>query len=445
MSKLIRFLQTIWHEFKIKLRKKKGNQGQDDDTDEEQIGMDEEDENPGNKTLTDGAKDKTAGINKKMVNIVLVGVAITFVVAFLYARSDNAEEAENKQHDQRVEQPANTNNGGQGKNGTLDYREAQAKLMQQANQQKNGANGISRNPDASDMAAASGHGQTDRTSANTQMPAIRSTGQQYQYNTPYMLPSALAQIDNNARLNVPNQQIQQTATAAPKADNTEKKEKDSLMDRFQSAISFAIGGGETGSSGNTSSSEGTSGGYASSSYYAPSSAVLQAGTMFPAMLHTGINTDHEGQVIAMIQSDIYDTATGSTLLIPMGSKIIGSYAAGAKDNSDRVSVTFSSIVFPDGGSYSIGNSMIAVDDQGYSGIRGKLNKHMDAAIGKTIVNGLLSAGITALSTIGTNRATIDTSGIQQLMQNSTSISPTVTIEPGYTFNIFVTQPVSFFY
>ena len=440
MNKLTKFLQTIWHEFKIKLRKKNSNQVADD---EEQEGMDEEDENPGNTTLTDGAKDKTAGINKKMVNTVLVGVAITFLVAFLYARSDNAEEVDNQQRNQITEQPATQNNGGQGKNGTLDYRDAQAQLMQEANKQKNGANGISRNPDASAM-GANGQAQAARTAANTQVPAIRSGGQQYQYNSPYMLPSALAQIDNNARLNAPNQQV---TVATPQANNAEKKEKDDLMDRFKSAISFAIGGGDTsssGSSGNTSS-EATSSGYANSSYYAPSSAVLQAGTMFPAMLHTGINTDHEGQVIAMIQSNIYDTATGSTLLIPMGSKIIGSYAAGAKDNSDRVSVTFYSIVFPDGGSYSIGNSMIAVDDQGYSGIRGKLNKHMDSAIGKTMVNGLLSAGITALSTIGTNKATIDTSGIQQLMQNSTSISPTVTIEPGYTFNIFVTQPVSFSY
>ena len=162
------------------------------------------------------------------------------------------------------------------------------------------------------------------------------------------------------------------------------------------------------------------------------------------MLHTGINTDYEGQVIAVTQSDVYDTATGTTLLIPMGSKIIGSYSAEASDSSDRVSVTFTTVVFPDGGSYSIGNSMIAVDEQVYNGIRGNLNKHTGAAIGKTMLNGLLSAGITALSTIGTNKATIDTSGIQQLMQNSTNFKPTITIAPGYQFNIFVTQPVSFY-
>ena len=279
---------------------------------------------------------------------------------------------------------------------------------------------------------------------NTQVPAIRG-GQQYQYNTPYTLSSALAQIESNARVNAQSQ-VQQ-ATVTPKAESKEKSEKDELMERFKSAISFAIGGGDSAVGGSSESVPAASNSAvsASSSYYAPSDAVLQAGTIFPVMLHTGINTDHEGQVIAVTQSDVYDSATGATLLIPMGSKLIGSYTAGASDSSDRVAVTFSTIIFPNGGSYSIGNSMIAVDEQGYNGIRGSLNRHTGAAVGKTMLNGILSAGITALSTIGTNKATIDTSGIQQLMQNSSSFKPTITVQPGYTFNIFVTQPVYFAY
>lgn len=429
MDKIMKFITTIIKDAKIKLRKKNG----DPEPDEEPQGMDEDDENPGNTTLTDGAKDKTAGINKKMVNLVLVGVALTFVVAFLYARSDSKEEAQNNQQTQQTQQPAEMNNGN--KKDGADYRDVQAQLMQQANREKNGGNGLNRNPDASRNTQPS-----NRVSANAQVPAIRSSGQ-YQYNTPYMLPSALAQIDNNARNS--SNQVQQAATS--KVVNKDKSEKDQLMERFKSAISFAISGDTSGDAGNDESAIASNeSSTTSGSYYAPSEGVLQAGSIFPVMLHTGINTDYEGQVVAVTQSDVYDTATGTTLLIPMGSKIIGSYSAEASDSSDRVSVTFTTIVFPDGGSYSIGNSMIAVDEQGYNGIRGNLNKHTGAAIGKTMLNGLLSAGITALSTIGTNKATIDTSGIQQLMQNSTNFKPTITIAPGYTFNIFVTQPVSFY-
>lgn len=429
MDKIMKFINTIIKDAKIKLRKKNGDT--DPEPDEEPQGMDEDDENPGNTTLTDGAKDKTAGINKKMVNLVLVGVALTFVVAFLYARSDSKEEAKNNQQTQQTQQPAEMNNGN--KKDGVDYRDVQAQLMQQANQEKNGGNGLNRNPDASRNTQPSN--RVAGASVNAQVPAIRSSGQ-YQYNTPYMLPSALAQIDNNARNS--SNRVQQAA--ASKVVNKDKSEKDQLMERFKSAISFAI----SGDAGNDDSAIASNEPSTSGSYYAPSEGVLQAGSIFPVMLHTGINTDYEGQVIAVTQSDVYDTATGTTLLIPMGSKIIGSYSAEASDSSDRVSVTFTTIVFPDGGSYSIGNSMIAVDEQGYNGIRGNLNKHTGAAIGKTMLNGLLSAGITALSTIGTNKATIDTSGIQQLMQNSTNFKPTITIAPGYQFNIFVTQPVSFY-
>lgn len=436
MNKLMKFINTITKDAKIRLRKKSGKGT--DELDDAVQGMDEEDEHPENITLTDGAKDKTAGINKRMVNIVLVGIVLTFLVAFLYAKSDSNEETQNTQQNQQNQQPAEINDEAN-KKGGVDYRDVQAQIMQQANQEKNGGNSINRNPDASRNTANTS--QTGRAAMNTQVPAIR--GQQYQYNTPYTLPSALAQIESNARVNA-QPQVQQAA-AAPKAESKEKSEKDELMERFKSAISFAIGGGDSAVGGSSESVPAASGSAASvsSSYYAPSAAVLQAGTVFPVMLHTGINTDHEGQVIAVTQSDVYDTATGEALLIPMGSKIIGSYAAGASDSSDRVAVTFSTIVFPNGGSYSIGNSMIAVDEQGYNGIRGSLNRHTGAAVGKTMLNGILSAGITALSTIGTNKATIDTSGIQQLMQNSSSFKPTITIQPGYTFNIFVTQPVSF--
>lgn len=441
MDTIMKFINTIIKDAKIKLHKK--NSDTDNEPDEEPQGMDEDDENPGNTTLTDGAKDKTAGINKKMVNLVLVGVALTFVVAFLYARSDSKEEAQNNQQTQQTQQPAEINNGN--KKDGVDYRDVQAQLMQQANQEKNGGNGINRNPDASASRNTQPSNRVAGASANAQVPAIRSSGQ-YQYNTPYTLPSALAQIDNNARINSNSQnQVQQAATS--KVANKDKSEKDQLMERFRSAISFAIAGEKSsensGETRNNESAIASNEPSTSGNYYAPSNGVLQAGAIFPVMLHTGINTDYEGQVIAVTQSDVYDTATGTTLLIPTGSKIIGSYSAEASDSSDRVSVTFTTIVFPDGGSYSIGNSMIAVDEQGYNGIRGNLNKHTGAAIGKTMLNGLLSAGITALSTIGTNKATIDTGGIQQLMQSST-IKPTITIAPGYQFNIFVTQPVSFY-
>ena len=133
MNKLIKFINTVTKDAKIKLRKKSGKNT--DELDDDVQGMDEEDEHPENITLTDGAKYKTAGINKRMVNIVLVGIVLTFLVAFLYARSDSSKETQNIQQNQQNQQPAEINDGAN-KKGGVDYRDVQAQIMQQANQEK---------------------------------------------------------------------------------------------------------------------------------------------------------------------------------------------------------------------------------------------------------------------------------------------------------------------
>ena len=50
-----------------------------------------------------------------------------------------------------------------------------------------------------------------------------------------------------------------------------------------------------------------------------------AGTIIPAALVTGINSDLPGQVIATVTQPIYDTGTGRYLLIPQGSRLLGRY------------------------------------------------------------------------------------------------------------------------
>lgn len=52
---------------------------------------------------------------------------------------------------------------------------------------------------------------------------------------------------------------------------------------------------------------------------------VMAGTIIPAALVTGINSDLPGQVIANVSEAVYDTATGRHLLISQGSRLIGRY------------------------------------------------------------------------------------------------------------------------
>ncbi len=53
--------------------------------------------------------------------------------------------------------------------------------------------------------------------------------------------------------------------------------------------------------------------------------IVQAGTVIAAALITGIKSDLPGQIIAQVTEHVYDSPTGSHLLIPQGSRLIGQY------------------------------------------------------------------------------------------------------------------------
>lgn len=193
--------------------------------------------------------------------------------------------------------------------------------------------------------------------------------------------------------------------------------------------------------------------------FSPASAspyVVQAGTMIPAMLFSGINTDTPGQVVAQTTADVYDSLTQSNLLIPAGSRLIGTYEDKGESANGRVNVTFSTIIFPTGESFDIGSSMLAVDGGGYNGIVGKVNRHTSRVVGA----GMFSSAIAALGSLAsgnTNSSETYTGGqlamqgamanlietTSKLFEKSSNVQPTVTVEPGHLFQLFVVQPISF--
>jgi conjugal transfer protein trbI len=74
--------------------------------------------------------------------------------------------------------------------------------------------------------------------------------------------------------------------------------------------------------------------------------VLNAGSVIQATLLTGVTSNvPNGDVVAQVRQDIYDSLTGRYLLIPQGSRLIGKTAlAGGK----RIGVVFQRIILPNG-------------------------------------------------------------------------------------------------
>ena len=228
-------------------------------------------------------------------------------------------------------------------------------------------------------------------------------------------------------------------------------------DKYKSAISFALGEVNQNTDSNSTGEIKTNVPVqVKSEYYAPNDSTLGAGTIIPVRLLTGINTDVEGQVMAQVLADVYDSATGTKLLIPQGSKLTGSYEKKSVTNG-RVPVNFKQLTLPDGGSWTISENIVAIDGAGYTGILGKIHHHT----GQKISAGAIGSAIAALGSLaaGNVSATNNTYTAGQIaaqgatanlinmtssmLRESSDVANTVTIEPGYEFNVYVTNNITF--
>ncbi|MCR6630486.1 MAG: TrbI/VirB10 family protein, partial [Magnetospirillum sp.] len=71
-----------------------------------------------------------------------------------------------------------------------------------------------------------------------------------------------------------------------------------------------------------------------------------AGTVIAASLLTGLNSDLPGLVTAQVTENVYDTVTGTVLLIPQGSRLIGSYDSVVAYGQRRALVAWQRLIMP---------------------------------------------------------------------------------------------------
>jgi len=82
---------------------------------------------------------------------------------------------------------------------------------------------------------------------------------------------------------------------------------------------------------------------------------ILAGSIIPASLVTGLNSDLPGRVLAQVTENVYDTATGKYLLIPQGTRVIGSYDSVVAHGQSRALVVWERLILPNGKSLQIAN------------------------------------------------------------------------------------------
>ena len=186
---------------------------------------------------------------------------------------------------------------------------------------------------------------------------------------------------------------------------------------------------------------------------------LKTGTVIPGVMVSGINSDLPGSLIAQVSQNVFDTATGRSLIIPQGSKLYGVYDSRVVYGQNRVLIAWNRVIFPDGSSVTLG-AMPGTDISGYAGFKDKVDNHYLRIFGSAIMMSLISGGMSyAVDQVSNNSSDSNSTTVQdemaaalaaqlgqttlQLLQKNLSIKPTLEIRPGYQFNVIITKDVVF--
>ena len=170
---------------------------------------------------------------------------------------------------------------------------------------------------------------------------------------------------------------------------------------------------------------------------------VMAGTLIPASLITGINSDLPGTIIAQVTQPVYDTVSGRHLLIPQGSRLLGRYQSEVSFGQDRALVVWDRLIFPDGSSIQI--SAPGADVQGFAGLSDRTDHHWDRVF--------VAAGLATIMSIGAELGSNDDDEIarairdgtgqsfnqagQRVVDRNLNVQPTIRIRPGWPVRVIV--------
>lgn len=183
----------------------------------------------------------------------------------------------------------------------------------------------------------------------------------------------------------------------------------------------------------------------------PQPYLIGQGKFIFATLSTAINSDLPGQVSAIVNQDVYGEQ-GRNVLIPRGSRLVGEYRSMLSQNQSRLLVVWTRVIQPNGISVMIASQ--GTDALGQAGMTGDVDYHFFARFGAATLISMIGAGA---STIGVNpddpynsmaayRQAITQATSQQansMLNESTSIPPTVHVRQGDRVVVFVNHDLDF--
>lgn len=197
---------------------------------------------------------------------------------------------------------------------------------------------------------------------------------------------------------------------------------------------------------------------------------IAQGKIINAVLETAVNTDLPGVLRAIVSRDTY-AETGRDVLIPKGSRLIGTYNTGVVRGQNRVMIVWTRLIRPDGVDIMIGSP--GIDELGRAGITGIVDNKLYDIFSAAILTTMISIGAAVASdavlpvdsgtssstTTNPNGNTTTTSTpaqqaaasavsdfgstAKEVVQRIVDIRPTITIDQGTLVNVFVNRDLTF--
>lgn len=190
--------------------------------------------------------------------------------------------------------------------------------------------------------------------------------------------------------------------------------------------------------------------------------LIAQGKIINAVLETAINTDLPGTLRAVISRDVYAEA-GRSVLIPKGSRLIGTYNTGVFRGQKRVMIVWTRVITPEGLDIAVGSP--AVDALGKAGVEGMVDNKFMESFSAALLTSLISVGVavaadgnidqSSTTTTNTDGSTTTTGSAGAAAANSAvkalggvgteivgsllDLRPTITVDQGTRINVFVNK------
>ena len=201
--------------------------------------------------------------------------------------------------------------------------------------------------------------------------------------------------------------------------------------------------------------------------YPISKYTIFAGTVIPGILKTKLISNLPGNIVALVNQDVYDSVTGQYLLIPRGSTLIGQYNSSTTYGDYQLQAKFLRIIRPDGSSIVLPNQP-GIDGMGVSGFEDEVDNHWWSIIGSGLLSAVFSIpsiaaqyAIQGQSGFNTSTGNYITPGVgttvggaglgaigqstsqigSQIASKALNQKPTITIHEGYQFSVLVTKDI----